>query len=216
MKKIIFCLMALIALLVSCVAKDKDKEEDEQRKDLDFQYIKAARKVFKGTLTDDEGWRIDNKVVAVSTDGADSQETTGIKGKIADIFKATKTGRTTIYGMGNNEFISMTFNGKVTSDAKAYSVAQKLDENLYDLFVEYLNTGLLTETMEGKFDFDALVIYKGATDDDLWFSYECTINPTFFSVANVDYIQGTFTARMRNKDGDTFILMPGAFSCLGL
>ncbi|MCR5455417.1 MAG: hypothetical protein K6F33_10560 [Bacteroidales bacterium] len=224
MKKITLCLVAILATaLVSCLGDDssKNKEEEEQRNDKEFIYIEASRTTTKGSLENNTNWGIHGNVLAVYTADSESADVTGIVGKMSDILVPTDGGRTTIYGIENDEFISITFNGTLATLPTDYKITQKIeDDNVSALLVEYLSTGTLTDEMTNKFDFNALIIYKNAKDanassSNFWYSYDCTINPSEFSVYNVKYIQGTFTARMRNKDGDTFMFMPGAFSCLG-
>lgn len=208
--------LACAMMWCSCETEDSKNEEEQQRNDLSFLYIEASRTTTEGSLADKPDWAIRDKVVAVSTESAES---TGIAGKIADIFKGSDSGRTIIYGAEDEEFISICFNGSAKSLPKDCRITQKMDEGAADLLVEFLSTGSLTEAMRNKFEFDALIIYKNAKDasalsSNFWFSYDCTINPSTFSVSNVDYIQGTFSARMRNKDGDSFVFSPGVFSCL--
>lgn len=213
--------MAAVWLLASCVAEEKNDEAAEQRRDLSFIYIEADRKVTNGvSLEDDKNWGIHNKVVAVSSEADESSEVTGIVGKVSEIFKSSTIGRTTVYGYENDDFISITFNGTPSHLPKNASYTEQIGGNEPDLLMEYFTTGTITEDMKGMFDFCAMIIYKNAKDADIsslnfWFSYDCTVNPAAFSVSGVDYIQGTFTAKMRNKDNDTFIFMNGAFSCFG-
>ncbi|MBR3714140.1 MAG: hypothetical protein IKM98_13230 [Bacteroidales bacterium] len=221
MKKISFSIAALafaaMTLASSCVI-DKDKEDEEIKSDTDFLYISGSRVASKdGTLPANSSWKISPNVVAKSSKTVDDDaEATGFKGKISEIFKDA-TYRTTIYGFNDSEFMSITYNGK---DSKEYSYTQQIDGSVSQLLFEYMETGSLTEAMKGKFDIEALIIYKSAKNADaesgtVWISSECTINPSSLQVKGVSYIQGTFTARMQNKAGDTFILSPGAYSCLG-
>ena len=217
-KSVMAILLTSITLLSSCVADEKDNEEDEIKNDLSFLYIKAERSSCKeGTLPANPDWAINTNVFAKASKAVDSDaESTGIKGKISDLFKDAQR-RTTIYGFSDNEFMSITYNGR---DAKDIPFIQEIGGRVSGLLFEYLETGTLTEEMKGMFDFDALIIYKSekkddASTDNIWFSYDCTINPSPLQVKSVSYIQGTFSARMMNKAGDTFMFIPGAFSCLG-
>lgn len=221
MKKISFSIAAIAlaaATLVSCVFDSKDKEDEEIKNDTDFLYISGTRVASKeGTLPANPSWKISPNVVAKSSKMVDDDaEAIGFNGKISEIFKDA-TRRTTIYGFNDSEFMSITYNGK---DSKDLSYSQQIGGSVPQLLFEYMETGSLTEAMKGKFNFEALIIYKSAKSADaesgnVWFSSECTINPSSLQVKGVSYIQGTFTARMQNKAGDTFILSPGAFSCLG-
>ena len=204
--------LAAATVLSSCVADDKDKEDDEIRNDLSFLYIKASRTASKNeVLPADPNWAINTNVFAKSSKSIDADASaTGIKGKLSDLF-ADSPSRTTIYGFNDNEFMSITYNGKCTKDI---SFDEEIGGVVPALMLEYLETGKLTEEMKTWFKFSALIIYKSSADN-LWFSYKCTINPSELKVKNVSYIQGTFTAQMMNKAGDTFYLTPGSFSCLG-
>ena len=204
--------LAAATVLSSCVADDKDKEDDEIRNDLSFLYIKASRTASKNeVLPADPNWAINTNVFAKSSKSIDADASaTGIKGKLSDLF-ADSPSRTTIYGFNDNEFMSITYNGKCTKDI---SFDEEIGGVVPALMLEYLETGKLTEEMKTWFKFSAFIIYKSSADN-LWFSYKCTINPSELKVKNVSYIQGTFTAQMMNKAGDTFYLTPGSFSCLG-
>ena len=220
MKKISFSIAAIVLVAMtfatSCVV-DKDKEDDEIKSDTDFLYISGTRVESKeGTLPANPSWKISPNVVAVSSKTVDDNvEATGFKGKISELFKDA-TRRTTIYGFNDSEFMSITYNGKADNE---YSYTQQIGGSVPQLLFEYMETGTLTEAMKDKFNFNALIIYKSdknadAESGNVWFSSECTINPSSLQVKGVSYIQGTFTAKLQNKAGDTFILSPGAFSCL--
>ena len=204
--------LAAATVLSSCVEDDKDNEDDEIRNDLSFLYIKGKRTAStNGTLAADDNWAINTTVFAKASNTVDADaEATGIKGKLSDLFEDSPR-RTTIYGFNDNEFMSITYNGKCTKDI---SFDEEIGGVVPALLLEYLETGKLTEEMKTWFKFSALIIYKSSADN-LWFSYKCTINPSELKVKNVSYIQGTFTAQLMNKAGDTFYLIPGAFSCLG-
>ncbi|MBO4772060.1 MAG: hypothetical protein J5595_05945 [Bacteroidales bacterium] len=204
--------LAAATVFSSCVADDKDNEDDEIRNDLSFLYIKASRTASKNeVLPADPNWAINTNVFAKSSKSIDADASaTGIKGKLSDLF-ADSPSRTTIYGFNDNEFMSITYNGKCTKDI---SFDEEIGGVVPALMLEYLETGKLTEEMKTWFKFSAFIIYKSSADN-LWFSYKCTINPSELKVKNVSYIQGTFTAQMMNKAGDTFYLTPGSFSCLG-
>ena len=222
MKKITFSIaaLAMAAMMFSSCLGDDEKEDDEIKNDISFLYIKAERTATDDgvTITKNPNWAINNNVFAKSTTKSsdNDEEATGFKGKITDLFKDAQR-RTTIYGFEGDEFMSITYNGK---DSKDISYQQEIGGSVPELLLEYLETGTLTEAMDGKFNFNALVIYKsakdaGASGNNLWISTSCTVNPSSLKVKNVSYIQGTFTAKMKNKEGDTFMFIPGSFSCLG-
>ena len=204
-------------LLPVLYKNNKDNEDDEIRNDLSFLYIKASRTASKNeVLPADPDWAINTNVFAKSSKSIDADASaTGIKGRLSDLF-ADSPSRTTIYGFNDNEFMSITYPGK---DNKQVSFEEEIGGKVPALLFEYLETGNLTEEMKTWFKFSAFIIYKGKSadpsSDNLWFSYKCTINPSGLQVKNVSYIQGTFTAQMMNKAGDTFYLTPGSFSCLG-
>lgn len=226
MKKISFSIAAIalaaMTFATSCVV-DKDNEEDEIKSDTDFLYVSASRSESRHSALDaDKNWKVGTNVFAVLTSASESSEVTGITGKLSDIFKESYT-RTTVYGYENDDFISITFNDKPkakTNGADPASFKTTMGGNVPDLLAQYLETGTFDEeTMTNKFNIDALVIYKNVKDADasspnFWYSYECTVNPKLFTVKSVKYCQGTFTARMRNKAGDTFLFTEGAWSCL--
>ena len=226
MKKITFSIAALalaaMTFATSCVT-DKDKEEDEIKNDLSFLYIKASQSESRQSALDaNKNWKVNTNVFAVLSSTSESSEATGITGKLSDIFKESYA-RTTVYGYENDDFISITFNDKPREKpdgADPVSFKTTIGGSVPALLSQYLETGTFDEeTMTNKFNVDALVIYKNAKDADasspnFWFSYECTVNPVLFMVKSVKYCQGTFTARMRNKVGDTFLFTDGAWSCL--
>lgn len=228
MKKTSFTIAALalaaaMTLASSCVI-DKDKEDEEIKSDTDFLYVSGARSESRqGALEANKNWKVNNNVFAVQTSSTESSDVTGISGKLADIFRESSA-RTTVYGYENDDFISITFNDtpkEKPNGTEAVSFKTTVDESAVELLTQYLETGTFDkETMTDKLNIDALVIYKNAkvadaSSPNFWYSYECTVNPVLFMVKNVKYCQGTFTARMRNKVGDTFLFTEGAWSCLG-
>lgn len=215
-------LLAAMTVFTSCDTDEKDEEAEQLKKDPTFYFFHASRSTSaQGVVEEDKDWGIHQKVFAVSTKGSEQSEHTGITAKLSDIFR-TSNARTTIYGNEDDYFVSLTFNGEPKSkefDKDTYKTS--IGENVSDLMFKYLETGVFDEaSMKDKFNVDALLIYKSKKDADasspnFWVSYECTVNPTLLEVRSVKFYGGTFSARMRNKVGDTFLFTDGAWSCLG-
>ena len=199
MKKFTFCLMAL-AMAASTMFSSCNKDDDDNN-DTPINSLSAncGSETFSTSM-------------AGFYQSANSSDKTGTS-VLSNIFtKKSSTGTTTIAGTEKGKQLAINING-TTSGTYQLSVAS--DQTINNALIDLLSGKTAKEIVADAVKTDVLIIYRSTGDKEgdatYYFSTEATVTVTYnFGV----YSTGSFTAKMRNKEGKTFDLS-GSFNVFG-
>ena len=144
--------------------------------------------------------------------------------KLADIFGESTSDYSTISGRTsydeNGKTLALNFKG---TKSGTYELNVASNKNITDALIDLLSNKTTKEIISNGGDgvkTDALVIYHKTDEDEggatYYFSTEAKIQVTITDFGRIRYVEGTFTATMRNKSGDTFTINDGIFKTFAL
>lgn len=131
---------------------------------------------------------------------------------LSNIFSSSE-GHTTIAGTEKGKQLAINING---THSGTYELSVASDQTINNALIELLSGGTVKDIISNSVKTDAMIIYRASNasegDATYYFSTEARV---VFNQDLVVYSTGTFTAKMRNKAGDTFNITDGSFKVFG-
>ena len=199
MKKLTFCLMALAMAASTMFTSCGDDDDDDNSNPVNSLNANCGTESFSTSM-------------AAFYQSANSSDKTGTS-VLSNIFtQKSSTGTTTIVGTEKGKQLAINING-TTSGTYQLSVAS--NQTINNALIDLLSGKTAKEIVADAVKTDVLIIYRSTGDKEgdatYYFSTEATVSVTYnFGV----YSTGTFSAKMRNKEGQTFDLS-GSFNVFG-